>query len=60
MASPISTTDRKVTTLAAFERDLVRRREVVGMPDLPRNAGTRRTESKQALLQAIEATGNRW
>lgn len=51
---------RKAVSLEAFERDLARRRETLGGVDMPRNSGQRRTESKRALLAAIEATGARW
>ncbi len=45
---------------ADFAIRLARRREELGMTDLPRNSGKRRTESKRALLAAIEATGKVW
>ncbi|WP_238147174.1 hypothetical protein [Rhizorhabdus dicambivorans] len=46
---------------ADFAARLIRRREQLG-DDLviPRNGGNRRTASKRALLEAIEATGKRW
>lgn len=43
-----------------FARDIARRRELAGNPELPRNSGTRRTASKRALLKAIEEAGGRW
>jgi hypothetical protein len=43
-----------------FAQDIARRREAAGNPELPRNAGTRRTPSKRALLEAIAATGAKW
>ena len=43
-----------------FARNLAERRKAAGDPDLPRNAGTRRTLSKRALLEAIAATGAKW
>ena len=46
--------------LAEFMADLERRRAAVGELNLPRNAGNRRTESKKALLRAIEALGGKW
>lgn len=39
---------------------LAERRAALGNPELPRNAGSNRTESKRALLEAIEAAGGRW
>ena len=43
-----------------YARVLSARREAVGQPEMPRNAGNRRTDSKRALLAAIEKTGKRW
>lgn len=60
MASKTLKADRDVVTLEEFERDLSRRRECAGPMNLPRNAGKRRTPSKQALLAAIKRTGARW
>lgn len=37
-----------------------RRRQATGITDIPRNAGNRRTESKRALLKAIEDAGGKW
>ena len=39
---------------------LAARRAELGLPDLPRNSGTRRTASKRALLKAIEDIGGKW
>lgn len=51
--------------MVEYGRALARYRAEVeartGKPlEVPRNSGTRRTESKKALLAAIEATGKRW
>ena len=46
--------------MAAFGRDLARRRAELGNPEAPRNSGLRRTESKKALLKAIEDLGGKW
>jgi hypothetical protein len=43
-----------------FAADIARRREAAGNPDMPRNAGNRRTPAKRALLKAIAETGKRW
>lgn len=63
-APPLWTADPETgmqrTDLAEFGAWLSQRRSEVGVPILPRNSGERRTESKQALLQAIEAAGGRW
>ncbi|WP_235515891.1 hypothetical protein [Sphingomonas sp. Leaf9] len=47
-------------SLEDFGRDLTRRRAALGNPELPRNAGANRTDSKRALLAAIEHAGGRW
>lgn len=43
-----------------FAATLARRRAEQGEPEMPRNSGMRRTESKRALLAAIEKAGGRW
>lgn len=50
----------KAIPFADFASDLARRREAAGDPELPRNAGNRRTASKRALLKAIEDAGGTW
>ncbi len=44
----------------AFSDALSKRRAELGNPDLPRNTGERRTESKKALLKAIKDAGGKW
>lgn len=44
----------------AFSDALSKRRAELGNPDLPRNSGERRTESKKALLKAIKDAGGKW
>ena len=44
----------------AFSDALSKRRAELGNPDLPRNSGENRTESKKALLKAIEDAGGKW
>ena len=44
----------------AFSDALSKRRAELGNPDLPRNSGERRTESKKSLLKAIEEAGGKW
>ncbi|WP_156361659.1 hypothetical protein [Sphingomonas sp. Leaf67] len=39
---------------------LTERRAALGNPELPRNPGNDRTDSKRTLLAAIEAAGGRW
>lgn len=50
----------KVMSLEAFGRDLTRRRAALGNPELARNFGANRTDSKRILLAAIEDAGGRW
>jgi hypothetical protein len=45
---------------AQYAAKLAARRELLGQPELPRNSGTRRTESKKALLKAIKDVGGKW
>lgn len=51
---------REPVTLDALGQTAARRAEAVGGVDVPRNSGSRRTESKQALLKAIEDSGGKW
>ncbi len=50
---------RRVSHRALAARIAARKAEI-GSPELPRNAGKRRTPSKKALLKAIEAAGGKW
>lgn len=43
-----------------FAYRLAKRREGLGEPDVPRNAGNRRTAGKRALLKALEQIGADW
>jgi hypothetical protein len=54
MASRTSKVETVAIPLAEFAADIERRRLVAGVTELPRNAGANRTESKQALLKAID------
>lgn len=61
MASKTSKAELEmVIDMAAFGRDLVRRREAASYPEPPRNSGKRRTPSKRALLKAIGDKGRNW
>lgn len=60
MASTRSKAEPKAIPLDAFGRDVERRRQAAGEIEIPRNAGTRRTASKRALLKAIEDIGGKW
>lgn len=46
--------------LDEFVAEIERRRIAAGSPEMLRNAGNRRTESKRALLRAIEDLGGKW
>lgn len=52
----------KPIDFADFAADLSRRRAELGITDadMPRNSGTRRTASKNALLKAIKDAGGTW
>jgi hypothetical protein len=61
MASTPSKTEPTIMTLEDFGADVMRRRAAVGGTiAMPRNSGKRRTESKKALLKAIEEVGGKW
>lgn len=57
--SPPEESDR-VIRMGEFGRSIAARKAALGLPDPPRNAGANRTESKRALLKAIEDAGGRW
>lgn len=46
--------------MAEFGARIAERKAALGLPDLPRNSGKRRTASKQALLKAIKDAGGEW
>lgn len=50
----------EIIDMAEMGARLARRRAELGNPEMPRNAGNRRTESKKALLKAIEDIGGKW
>jgi len=60
MEKPETKDGRRRTSLLEFERDLARRREGAGPIDIPRNSGTRRTKSKQVLLDVLAKLGANW
>ena len=65
MASTRSKTESEIPTLEEFGAEVLRRREAYKAkygkePDLPRNSGANRTESKKALLKAIKDAGGKW
>ncbi len=51
---------KRAKPVAEFTARIERRRQETGITDLPRNSGERRTESKKALLKAIEDAGGKW
>ena len=55
-----STTSRAPVPFEEFAAYVAERRAETGITELPRNAGNRRTESKRALLKAIEQAGGTW
>ena len=52
--------DPPVIKMGEFGRRLAARKAELGLPDPPRNPGTRRTASKRALLAEIEKLGGKW
>ena len=55
-----SKTSREPIRFEDFAAYIAQRRLETGITELPRNAGNRRTESKRALLKAIEEAGGKW
>ena len=53
-------TKSKAISLTALGEAIAERRCVVGAVEVPRNAGTRRTPAKQALLEEISKAGGSW
>jgi len=51
---------KRAIPVADFIAYIERRRQETGITDLPRNKGENRTESKKALLKAIEDAGGKW
>lgn len=60
MAFKTLKTDRDVVSLAALGDRVAARRRAVNAGEVPRNAGTRRTPSKQGLLDEIAKAGGEW
>lgn len=60
MLSKTSSAERPVIRMAEVGKRIAARRAELGIGELPRNAGTRRTASKRALLKAIEDAGGKW
>ena len=56
----MASTTSKPILLDDFVAYVERRRRETGITELPRNSGNRRTESKRALLKAIEDLGGTW
>ena len=52
--------EKSVIDMAEMGARVAERRAALGVPELPRNSGKRRTPSKNALLQAIEDAGGKW
>jgi hypothetical protein len=51
---------KRAIPVAEFIAQIDRRRQETGITDLPRNSGENRTESKKALLKAIQDAGGTW
>lgn len=60
MAFKTLQTKREALTLEMLARSIARRREGGSEIRIPRNGGTRRTPSKQALLDEIARTDANW
>lgn len=60
MAFKTLQTRREPMTLEAMAERIAARRAEIGMVEVPRNSGNRRTASKRALLAEIEKLGGQW
>jgi hypothetical protein len=60
MAFQTLKTRNSAISLDQLERDIARQKSALPDLKIPRNSGTRRTQSKRALLKAIEETGAKW
>ena len=60
MAFKTLKTKREAISLTVLGEEIAERRMVVGDVALPRNAGTRRTASKIAMLKQIAKVGGHW
>lgn len=66
MASPTSNADDPATWPGrvirhdVFTATLNARRDALGQPEMPRNAGNRRTPAKRAMLKTLEDLGAKW
>lgn len=60
MAFKTFSTKREPIALEALGRRLAARKAALNLSDPPRNAGSSRTASKRALLEAIEDAGGKW
>jgi hypothetical protein len=60
MAFKTLKTKREAISLSMLGEEIAERRIVVGDVSVPRNAGTRRTASKTALLDQIAKVGGNW
>ena len=60
MAFKTLKTKREAISLAMLGKEIADRRILVGDVSVPRNAGTRRTASKIALLKQITKAGGHW
>lgn len=60
MAFKTLKTKREPIALRELGDRIAARKAELNLPDPPRNSGKNRTESKQALLKAIEDIGGKW
>lgn len=60
MAFKTLKTKREAISLTALSKEIAAQRVVVGDVSVPRNAGTRRTAAKSALLKEIAKAGGDW
>ena len=60
MPSKTSKPNQESISFADWSADIAKRKRGAGIADLPRNSGSRRNSSKQALIEALERSGAKW
>ncbi len=60
MPSKTSKADQEAISFADWSAEIAKRKRETGIADLPRNSGSRRTSSKQALIEALARSGAEW
>ncbi len=60
MPSKTYKSNKEPISFADWSADIAKRKRESSIAELPRNSGSRRTQSKQALIEALERSGAKW